>query len=126
MIQAPKDGATYFCWAMALVYSVTFGSTLIIAPKFFWGPDSMFCYWEVNDESGVFFGRILGILMCSATPREPRSSSRQRGRCRCRNAGPHHLGRGRLGSTRDSGTTSVDARSVIHAWCSCCCTCTST
>eukprot|EP00964_Phaeocystis_antarctica_P160576 scaffold132289_cov60-Phaeocystis_antarctica.AAC.4 len=65
MIQAPKDGATYFCWAMALVYSVTFGSTLIIAPKFFWGPDSMFCYWEVNDESGVMFGRILGILMCS-------------------------------------------------------------
>ena len=25
----------------------------------------MFCYWEVNDESGVMFGRILGILMCS-------------------------------------------------------------
>ena len=46
------------------VYVVTFGSTLMIAPKFFWGPDSIFCYWEVNDESGVFFGRILGILMC--------------------------------------------------------------
>ena len=64
MVQAPKDGATYFCWATALVYAVTFGSTLMIAPKYFWGPDSIFCYWEVNDESGVFFGRILGILMC--------------------------------------------------------------
>ena len=65
MKQAPKDGATYFCWTMSLVYAVTFGSTLIIAPKYFWGPDSIFCYWEVNDESGVMFGRILGILMCS-------------------------------------------------------------
>jgi hypothetical protein len=64
MKQAPKDGATYFCWAMSLVYAVTFGSTLMIAPKYFWGPDSIFCYWEVNDASGVMFGRILGILMC--------------------------------------------------------------
>ena len=39
-------------------------STLIIAPKFFWGPDSLFCYWEVNDESGVTFGRMTGCLMC--------------------------------------------------------------
>lgn len=64
IVQASKDGATYFCWAMAIVYAATFGSTLIIAPKFFWGPDSLFCYWEVNDESGVTFGRMLGCLMC--------------------------------------------------------------
>ena len=36
-----------------------------ISPKYFWGPDSMFAYWEVNDESGVMFGRMRGILMCS-------------------------------------------------------------
>jgi len=65
IVKAPKDGATYFCWAMALVYAATFGTTLIISPKYFWGPDSMFAYWEVNDESGVMFGRMLGILMCS-------------------------------------------------------------
>ena len=63
MSQAPKDGATYFCWAQALVYAVTFGTTLMISPKWFWGPDSIFCYWEVNDETGVFFGRMLGVLM---------------------------------------------------------------
>ena len=63
MSQAPKDGATYFCWAMALVYAVTFGTTLMISPKWFWGPDSIFCYWEVNDETGVFFGRMLGTIM---------------------------------------------------------------
>merc|ERR1712166_909053 len=73
--------------------------------------------WVFQIPLGVLF--LSGTSRCSATPREPRSSSRQRGRCRCRNAGPDHLGRGRLGSTRDSGTTSVDARSVMHAWCSC-------
>merc|ERR1711935_390275 len=50
---------------MSLVYAGTFGPTLITAPKYFWGPDSTWGYWEVNDESGVMFGRILGILMCS-------------------------------------------------------------
>jgi hypothetical protein len=62
--QAPKDGATHFIWAQAAVYAACFGSTLMIAPKWFWGPDSLFAYWEVNDDTGVFFGRLLGITMC--------------------------------------------------------------
>ena len=34
---APKSGATTYCWAVALIYAVTFGSTLMISPAI-WGP----------------------------------------------------------------------------------------
>ena len=44
----PKD---FLCAGMCAVYSF-FGVTLAIAPSFFWGPKSVFCYWEVMDESG--------------------------------------------------------------------------
>lgn len=61
--RAPKDGATYYCWAVAFVYAALFGTTLVISPKWFWGPDSLFAYWTENDETGVYFGRLLGVMM---------------------------------------------------------------
>ncbi len=51
---------------MAIVYSF-FGITLAVAPKFCWGPDSPFSYWTVMDDSGVWFGRGMGIWMTLIT-----------------------------------------------------------
>lgn len=51
---------------MACIYSF-FGSTLALAPATFWGPKSPFCYWETMDESGIWFGRAVGVWMTALT-----------------------------------------------------------
>ena len=48
------------CLGMAAVYSF-FGITLAVAPKLCWGPESPLSYWTEMDESGVWFGRALGV-----------------------------------------------------------------
>jgi len=57
------SGTQTFCMAIALLYAVFFGVTLMIAPSFFWGPDSMFGYFETMDDAGQFFGRGFGAEM---------------------------------------------------------------
>ena len=48
------------CLGMAAVYSF-FGITLAVAPKLCWGPESPLSYWTEMDESGVWFGRAVGV-----------------------------------------------------------------
>jgi len=45
--------------SMACFYGF-FGVTLLLAPEFFWGPKSYFCYWTKMDDSGIWFARICG------------------------------------------------------------------
>lgn len=54
------------CLGMACVYSF-FGFTLLAEPSFFWGPKSPMSYWTVMDDSGVWFGRTLGLWMAAVT-----------------------------------------------------------
>ena len=65
---APKAMITAdaLCLGMAAVYSF-FGLTLLAAPSFFWGPSSKLCYWTVMDESGIWFGRCVGLWMAAIT-----------------------------------------------------------
>ena len=54
------------CWATAALYTF-FGVTLYAAGKLCWGPDSLFAYWTEMDESGEWFGRMLGATMTCLT-----------------------------------------------------------
>ena len=57
-IMEPKT----FCLLMAAVYGF-FGVTLYGNANFFWGPDSMFAYFEESCFQGQFFGRALGLMI---------------------------------------------------------------
>ena len=61
-----KVTANALCIGMAAVYSF-FGATLFVAPKTCWGPDSPLSYWTVMDDSGVWFGRCVGLWMTAIT-----------------------------------------------------------
>ena len=54
------------CWATAALYTF-FGVTLYAAGKLCWGPESLFAYWTEMDESGEWFGRMLGATMTCLT-----------------------------------------------------------
>lgn len=53
-----------FCMLMAAVYGF-FGVTLYGNANFFWGPESMFAYFEESCFQGQFFGRALGLMFMS-------------------------------------------------------------
>ena len=53
-----------FCMLMAAVYGF-FGVTLYGNANFFWGPDSVFSYFEESCFQGQFFGRALGLMFTS-------------------------------------------------------------
>ena len=53
-----------FCILMAIVYGF-FGVTLYANANFFWGPESIFAYFEEQCFQGQFFGRVTGLLFTS-------------------------------------------------------------
>ena len=59
--------ADNLCLGMAAVYSF-FGVTLAVAPKLCWGPESPLSYWTEMDESGIWFGRCVGICKLFGVP----------------------------------------------------------
>lgn len=65
-LRGGADATELTCIGMAAIYSF-FGVTLAAAPAWFWGPNSIFSYWTEMDESGVWFGRALGIWMATVT-----------------------------------------------------------
>lgn len=62
----PKVTPDALCLGMAAVYSF-FGVTLLVAPALCWGPASPMSYWTVMDDSGIWFGRCVGLWMSAVT-----------------------------------------------------------